>query len=346
MRERMNTPASTINIGYLRSPVFDISFIALIPVLAILAGAISHIDPLYFSLLLFLDLWLLGYHHVIATYTRLAFDRDAFDNQKFLIYYLPFLVISSVAIIAWTLGSIALATIYLHWQWYHYTRQSEGISKMYSIKSGTEASRQSHFDRVVFYLVPLVCFLDMASNGQQLFIGTRVWVIPVSQELTFWLMAATYVVFFAWLVQKVRLLLQKSISISYFSYLMSHYTIYYIAYAYIDNITYGWIVINIWHNAQYIAFVWLFNTNKYGKLESSKNPFLFLARPSNAAFYFAACLACSSLIYVSIAELIEGFPFYAAIVIYQTINFHHYIVDSQIWKLRKKPLLQTLKVEA
>ncbi len=345
----MNTQAlaPSVNTGYLRSPAFDISFILLIPAIAIAAGVLSHVDVYFFGLLLFLDLWILGYHHVISTYTRLAFDRDAFEDHKFLIYYLPFLVISSVALIAWAMGPIALATIYLHWQWYHYTRQSEGISKAYSIKSGTDASRQTYFDRIVFYLVPVACFLDMASNGPQIFLGMQVLVIPISQEYSFWLMAVTFVVFFAWLIQKVSLLLEKKISVSYFSYLMSHYAIYYIAYAYVDNINYGWLIINIWHNAQYIAFVWLFNTNKYGKLEKSKkNPFLFLARADNYIYYFAACLAFSSVIYMTINELLEVYPLYVLIIVYQTINFHHYIVDSKIWKLRKKPLLQTLKLNA
>jgi hypothetical protein len=31
-----------------------------------------------------------------------------------------------------------------------------------------------------------------------------------------------------------------------------------------------------------------------------------------------------------------------AIIIYQTINFHHYIVDSIIWKARKKPMREAL----
>jgi hypothetical protein len=32
----------------------------------------------------------------------------------------------------------------------------------------------------------------------------------------------------------------------------------------------------------------------------------------------------------------------AGLIIYQTINFHHYIVDSLIWKLRKPKLRQNL----
>jgi hypothetical protein len=33
-----------------------------------------------------------------------------------------------------------------------------------------------------------------------------------------------------------------------------------------------------------------------------------------------------------------------ALVIYQSINFHHYIVDSVIWKVRRKPLQTTLGI--
>jgi len=341
----MSTSASTVNFGYLRSPAFDIVFILLIPAVAILAGFFSHLDPQYFELILTLDLWLLGYHHVISTYTRLAFDRDAFDNQKFLIVYLPLLVALSVGVITWTVGLTAIATIYLHWQWYHYTRQSEGISKAYSIKSGSDTSKQTPFDRIMFYLVPAVCFLDMSSNGEQQFLGMSIWVVPVNSTLIEWVLLGTAVVFSYWLIIKTKLLSQKEISVSYYAYLMSHYSIYFIAYAYIDNINYGWIVINIWHNAQYIAFVWLYNTNKYGKLEESKNPLLFLARPKNIVLYLSACLAISSVVYMGINTLLAGFPVFMLVLVYQTLNFHHYIVDSQIWKLRKKPLLNTLKID-
>ncbi|MEM8814747.1 MAG: hypothetical protein AAGE85_02910, partial [Pseudomonadota bacterium] len=34
-----------------------------------------------------------------------------------------------------------------------------------------------------------------------------------------------------------------------------------------------------------------------------------------------------------------------AITIYQTINFHHYIVDSLIWKLRKPTIRKNLGLQ-
>lgn len=35
----------------------------------------------------------------------------------------------------------------------------------------------------------------------------------------------------------------------------------------------------------------------------------------------------------------------ATIVLYQIVNFHHYVVDSRIWKVRSAPIRQTLELE-
>ena len=61
-------------------------------------------------------------------------------------------------------------------------------------------------------------------------------------------------------------------------------------------------------------------------------------------------MAISTLLYKliepSLVALIAlaGLPAMPVIVIYMTVNFHHYIVDGVIWKLRRKPLQQTLGI--
>ena len=42
--------------------------------------------------------------------------------------------------------------------------------------------------------------------------------------------------------------------------------------------------------------------------------------------------------------LVAGLLVLLAILFYQTINFHHYIVDSRIWKVRKKPMQETMSI--
>ena len=63
--------------GWLRSTSFDTTFILGIAALAIASGLVVIQNPSMFPLILFLDLWVLGYHHVISTYTRLAFDAES-----------------------------------------------------------------------------------------------------------------------------------------------------------------------------------------------------------------------------------------------------------------------------
>ena len=107
----------------------------------------------------------------------------------------------------------------------------------------------------------------------------------------------------------------------------------------------GW-VINVWHNAQYLFFVWLFNTNRFRKGVEPKARFLStISQPGNGWRYFGVCMALTTIIYVAIrlggdTLLAIGIP--SLIVVYQAINFHHYIVDALIWKARKAPMQKTL----
>ena len=66
--------------------------------------------------------------------------------------------------------------------------------------------------------------------------------------------------------------------------------------------------------------------------------------PGAIVRYFAICFSVSTLVYGAIAWLVEtdflaALPL-AAAVIYQTINFHHYVVDGVIWKVRGQPALR------
>src|SRR3546814_263402 len=122
--------------GWLRGPAFDLTFIGGITVLALLSGGLVVAKPELFGLILLLDLWLLGYHHVIATYTRLCFDAASRRQHAFLLFGLPPLVLGAVVLLAAGLGTWTVPTLYLYWQWFHYTRQSWGVSQVYRRKAG------------------------------------------------------------------------------------------------------------------------------------------------------------------------------------------------------------------
>ena len=73
------------------------------------------------------DLWLLGYHHVVATYTRLAFTADTLRRNRFLAFDLLLLMTAATLALAFTAGAWVVATAFLYLQWFHYMRQGYGL---------------------------------------------------------------------------------------------------------------------------------------------------------------------------------------------------------------------------
>ena len=96
-------------------------------------------------------------------------------------------------------------------------------------------------------------------------------------------------------------------------------------------------------------FVWIFNTKRFegGVNEDAK----FLSKISQAKnwpYYFGFCMLLTTVLYAGIAygeEWLAVIGLAPLIIVYQTINFHHYIVDSMIWKVRKPKMKQTLGID-
>lgn len=337
---------ATRPIGWLRGPGFDVGFVAGTTAIAMASGALVVAEPKLFAPILLLDLWLLGYHHVIATYTRLCFDRGSFRQYRFLILWLPFLVFGATLALALGFGLWVLGSVFLYWQWFHYTRQSWGISQVYRRKSGELVSEGEGLTKVAFYLLPLWGILHRSWQAPDKFLGLELRVIPVPGLLVDVVAAAAIAALALWAFFRARAFWRGHGPVAHTLYMASHVAVFAVSYLVIEDVTIGWLVVNVWHNAQYVLFVWLYNTNRYRNGIEPQARFLStISQPGNWLYYFAICLAITMLLYVGISMLKEhffslGLP--SLIIIYQTINFHHYIVDSLIWKARKKPMRETL----
>ena len=334
-------PVSSI---WLRGASFDLHFIVGIAALALLSGWAVVLEPRLFVPILLTDLWLLGYHHVVATYTRLCFDRESLHTHRFLLFGLPPIVLAAVCILVLSVGVWVLATVYLYAQWYHYTRQSWGISQVYRRKSGGLVNENHHLSTAVFYLLPLWGILRRSHQDPGTFLGLELRVFPVPEIAVSVVGTAALLALGWWIVMRVMAWYRGRLPLAHTLYMMSHFTVFYVAYVVIDHIDHGWLVVNIWHNAQYIVFVWLFNNNRFKSGTDPKARFLStISQEQNAWRYFAVCFGLSTLIYLTISNVTAALlPL--TIVIYQTINFHHYIVDGVIWKIRRKPLQQVLGI--
>jgi hypothetical protein len=329
--------------------MFDITFVHGVAALALLSGCVVVLRPDWFPAVLIADLWLLGYHHVIATYTRLAFDKDSLREHRFFVFVLPFIVFGTTFLLAWSIGVWVIATIYLYWQWFHYTRQSWGISQVYRAKSNGLVNEGPVFAKLCFYLVPLWGILYRSWQAPDTFLFVDLRVIPVPGWLVTVVGFASAVSVMIWCAQRFRMWREGRLPVAHTWYMVSHFVVFFVGYRLIEDITFGWLVINVWHNAQYILFVWLFNANRFAKGEDSRAPLLSsMSQPGRITRYLAICLGISTLVYaltgaLTNEQLVAGLPL--AIIFYQAVNFHHYIVDSIIWKVSKKPMRRTLKLD-
>jgi hypothetical protein len=96
--------------------------------------------------------------------------------------------------------------------------------------------------------------------------------------------------------------------------------------------------------------VWMFNRNRFkGGVVPEHRWLSNLSQPRNVARYFGVTFGLTIMAYVGLSSVLVAVPGSAlvlSLILYQTINFHHYIVDSVIWKVRKPQIRQTLGLES
>jgi len=334
--------------GWLRGVGFDSTFILGISSLAIACGWLVVSSPALFPAVFVLNAWLLGYHHVVSTFTRLTFDSDSFKEHRFLVTWLPLIVLAAVVVACVALGSWILTTVYLYWQWWHYTRQSYGISRIYQRKAGLD---NDLLHKLVIYALPVwgILYRSWQAPGQFLFNDVRVVPVPL------WLVTAagllTSFVLAWWVMQIVRNWFAGTLAVAHTLYLCSHLLIFGVGYLAITNLNHGWLVLTIWHNCQYLLTVWMFNNNRFKNAVDPKHRFLSsISQRSRVFTYVGVCLLLSTVLYGTLKYSLgwlaiataTSLPLFA--IAFQAINFHHYVVDAVIWKVRRKPIQQSLGI--
>jgi hypothetical protein len=334
------TPLPTF--AWLRGRGFDLSYIVGIAVGAIALALAAVFEPRLFPIILIADLWLLGYHHVISTYTRVAFDRDSLAQHRFLVLVLPFLVLATTTTLALSIGAWILPTVYLYWQWLHYTRQSYGIAQIYRRKAGMANDERFSLHKGVIYVLPLWGILYRSAQAPETFLGMPIKVIPVNLMVADAVGVVALAILAAWVWQQAMAWREGKLAGAYALYMLSHVAVFATGYVLIDDINYGWLAINIWHNSQYIGLVWMSNTNRFKAGVDPKAKLIsWMSQPRNWLAYFLICFGVSSALYIAISLGLAIFGLTAitfALIAYQTLNFHHYIVDSLIWKVRRPKL--------
>lgn len=326
--------------SWLRNRSFDLFFILGVAAIALAAGVACAANPTLFPVLLFLDLWLLGYHHVVSTFTRILFDRDSFRQYWFLVTGLPLIVIAGVVLMAWGLGFWSVVSLYLYWQWFHYARQSYGVAQAYRRKSNGLVTEDSITFQIFFYLIPVWGILHRSAQAPERFLAMELKVLPIPPFVADAVGAIALAALAVWVGRKILEAGRGQLAVAHTLFMASHFTIFLVGYVVIDGINQGWLVLNIWHNLQYIAFVWLYNNNRFrGGVDPRHTLLSTLSQTRNVALYLGFSVALSTGLYVLVREALVSIgsaSFMYVVLAYQVFNFHHYVVDAVIWRSRRK----------
>ena len=332
-------------LALLYSRPFDALFIGGIFVMAVASGLFVTWSPDWFVPIMFADLSLLAYHHVIATFTKLAGTADDRRDHVRLIWLgLPAVTLVTVTV-GLLFGSFVIVTVYFYWQWFHYVRQSWGISQRYRAIGGGGQTNSRRFDELLVWSVPVWGILNRTVQNPSEFLFMPIWtpssIPPIVADIA-GLVAIGIVLY--WTFTRVIAWRKNELNATHTAFVASHLAVFGLGYVYLDNISHGWLLANIWHNAQYLLFVWVFNRKRFSHASVNKrNAIGWLSQPgwTRAFAYFAVFFIISNLFYTvlgNVASDLNAKGYFSSLsfllLFAMTLNFHHYIADSMIWKRR------------
>lgn len=309
---------------------------------ALSAGALASLSVPMMLAVLYIDIWLFANPHIVATYSRIHATSSSIRTHWVLIFVAPILIAIGLTIIALAYEATGLLALYFLLQTFHVTRQSYGIARRYDGRLKAPYQRLPYF---LIYIFPAWGYLHRSAQAPNSFLGYPIWLPPVSQELVSTIATVTIIGTLCWFARLWYYKGAEQANGLFNSFTLSHLLISVIGYIWIDDITLGWLVVNVWHNIQYLIFVYRqqhrdIKTSNAG-FESESTPTLrkslieILKRPT---IFFLACSIFGALFYV-IADkagqnlLWLGFP--TVLIAHLILNFHHYLADGFIWKRRR-----------
>ncbi len=317
---------------------FDRLFIWGVLAVALGLGALASVSPAWLLAVLWLDTWLFANPHLVATYTRLGAGEGGMRRHRFLIFVLPLQVLVAVVVTALAYEVPGLFTLYFVAQTYHVTRQSYGIARAYRRASG-QAHVPDGLTQALIYGVPAWGLLMRCAQGPQTFLGLPISlpVVPMAWAQTVGLLVLACAVL--WLWRLTRAVRTSLVDWRHDGFVASHVLVSLVAFVAVPDITLGWLVLNLWHNLQYLLFVWAHNLRRdQQRVGNVAHGSALRGLLRHGARYAALCLVAGAVIFM-LAEWLGarllwlGLP--TVLIVHFTLNFHHYLVDGVIWKRRR-----------
>ena len=353
------------HVFWFRSLKFDATLTLGVLVFSLMLGGLGLISERWFYWVLWFDVWLIAHPHLAAMYTRLVFDRESARRSRLLITVLPVVVLLGTAGVGIWGGALWLITGYYFWQTWHYTRQSYGIGRALTRGQFNHQRIDGWLTSGVVFAFPIWGLLHRVHQASPEFYGWPIFFPTINSALVTIAAVIATSLLVVWCGYRVVTFQTYNVFhrplITHSIFILSHVAITVVSYLLVTEITQGWLFINIWHNAQYLVFVWAYNARRT-QVSQSNTDHLGLLRTlsqptcKSIASYLSLCIILGTLFFLGVDMIISAFEwisltsmissqanlgitpghFSLLLVIHLSINFHHYLVDAIIWKRKRE----------
>ena len=341
---RASSPLIT---AWLHAPAFDLLFIVGIAALACVMSGLTVLRPDLFLTMLTVHTLLFGYEHLVATYTRLFARREDRSRFRRVTLYVPPLVLLLLFAIGQAYGLVGLYAVYFVGQWHHTVRQSWGLSQQYRQRAGGMPWDAVRLSEVTLWSVPVWGLLHRCAQRPTEFLYQPFWLPSVPSLFAHIAGVASGILWLYWVYTRVQAFRRGQLAVGHTLYMLSHLLVYLAGYLWIDELCSGWLLVNVWHNVQYIVFVWLYNRRRFAAgIDAEARTLSWLSQPGalRILLYAAASVALALPIYYGLPQLgmrldalLKQVAVPTGITIGLSLTFHHYIVDAVVWKRRNNP---------
>ncbi|MCZ8155692.1 MAG: hypothetical protein O9264_06215 [Leptospira sp.] len=334
--------SATFEKSWIKGPYFDLAFIFGIVLLAGLMSGITVFWPLLFIPVLTVHSWLFGYEHLWATFTKLIAHPDDRKRHRTLIFIAPGFVLIGIVSVGYTFELRGLYVLYFFGQFFHTVRQSWGIAQTYRRTAGGIKWDPIRLSEITLWSVPIWGLLHRCAQQPEEFLFQNFWLPTVPQTVVYIFGSASCLLWSYWIFTRVAAFKRGEFAVGHTLYMLSHFAVYFFSYILIEELCSGWLLVNVWHNVQYIAFVWVYNRKRFVNGRDAKAPLLsWLSQAGSlrAIFYILATIAFALPFYYLLPQLgltldtiFKAVAVPIAVILAMSLTFHHYIVDGIIWK--------------
>ena len=277
------------------------------------------------------------------------------DRKLFRRFWLRFTIVPITTLTIFLMFSLeqlpGVTLILVVWSLWHFLMQTYGFGRIYDAKVGATDVRNHYIDLALCIAWSGLCVLHSPERlsailSLALKSGlTLTLSVPLTSVRLFWTAAtiAITVIFLADLLRRV--VAGMPVNLAKLFLFAATFSFFWLCDVGLRNLLLGLAMLELFHDVQYLAIVWLFNRNRAEKDPSAGVFTQFLFRPGFVGLYVGIVVAYGFVAFAAKTLTSDLFQ-HVLLSLIASSNIMHFYYDGFIWKVREAETRVALGVAA